>query len=152
MIRTRTIRHRDGRREILRVISAEDLSEWKGGEGPLAHERSIVWLENIDRIPFVRVVLVNCAKSRRGRLILKGPERVIGYAKLMADAPRDSQTSRFTRRLFYLKPTDDALELSTAGQFVDPKSVLPGVVGEPPRKKSKKIIANGQMNVERTNP
>src|SRR5687767_3284184 len=103
MIRTRTIRYRDGRREILRVLSTDDLADWKGNDGPLSYERSIVWLENIEQLPFVRVVEVRCAKSRRGRLVLEGPDRVIGYSKLMADAPRDPRTSRFTRRLFYLK-------------------------------------------------
>ncbi len=129
-MRTRTIKHRDGRREILRVLSTEELTEWKGG-GPLAYERSIVWLENVDRLPFVRVVEVNCAKSRRGRLLLKGPERVVGYSKLMADAPRDSRTARFTRRLFYRKPSDDSAA-SPPDHAVNPRSVLPGFAGIPP--------------------
>ena len=135
MIRTRTIRHRNGRREILRVLSAEDLVEWKSGGGPLNYERSIVWLENIDQLPFVRVVMVNCAKSRRGPLVLKGSERVVGYAKLMADAPRDPQTSRYTRRMFYLKETDTA-DSQFPERSVDPKSILPGVAGEPPHSNS----------------
>ena len=90
-MRTRTIKYRDGSREVLRVLSTDELTDWKGG-GPLAYERSIVWLENVERLRFVRVVEVRCAKSRRGRLILNGPERVVGYSKLMDDAPRDSRT------------------------------------------------------------
>jgi Family of unknown function (DUF6009) len=129
-MKTRTINFRDGRREIQRVLSTQDLADWKGGES-LAYERSIVWLENIDRLPFVRVVEVRCAKSRRGRLVLKGPERVIGYSKLMADTPRDSRTARFTRRLFYLKVDDESLEVPP-DRTVDPRSVLPGVSGKPP--------------------
>ena len=131
MVRTRLIRHRDGRREILRVLSHDELAEWKG-LGPLAYERSIVWLDNIERVPFVRVVEVKCAKSRRGRLILKGPERVVGYSKLMADAPRDPHTQRFTRRLFYVKSTDGA-ETAPPPSAVDPRSVLPGIAGKPLR-------------------
>ena len=129
MVQTRTIRYRDGRREILRVLSPEDLADWKKGTGPLGHERSILWLENIERLPFVRVVSVNCAKSRRGSLILKGSERVIGYAKLMADAPRDPKTARFSRRLFYLKSTDTP-ETPPPEHSVDPRSVLPGIAGQ----------------------
>ncbi len=129
-MRTRIIKHRDGRQEIQRVLSDEDLREWKGGD-PLAYERSIVWLENVERLPFVRVVEVRCAKSRRGKLVLKGPERVVGYSKLMADTPRDSRTSRFTRRLFYLKHNDE-LVVSPPPNSVDPRSVLPGLMGQPP--------------------
>jgi hypothetical protein len=131
-MRTRAINHRNGCQEILRVLSTDELTDWKGGGGPLAYERSIVWLENIDRMPFVRVVEVTCAKSRRGRLLLNGPERVIGYSKLMADAPRDARTGRFTRRLFYLKDTDHSLTVPPE-RSVDPTSVMPGVAGEPAR-------------------
>jgi hypothetical protein len=130
-MKTRTINFRDGRREIQRVLSTQELAEWKGGE-PLAYERSIVWLENIDRLSFVRVVEVRCAKSRRGRLVLKGPERVVGYSKLMADTPRDSRTARFTRRLFYLKTDDESLQ-SPPDRTLDPGSILPGVAGKPPK-------------------
>lgn len=129
-MKTRTINFRDGRREIQRILSTQDLADWKGGES-LAYERSIVWLENIERLPFVRVVEVRCAKSRRGRLVLQGPERVVGYSKLMADTPRDSRTARFTRRLFYLKAEDDSVS-APPDRAVDPRSVLPGVPGKPP--------------------
>lgn len=135
MVRTRLIRHRDGRREILRVLSTDELADWKE-QGPLTQERSIVWLDkHIERLPFVRVVEVRCAKSRRGRLLLKGPERVVGYSKLMADARRDPQTQRFTRRLFYVKSTDGA-ETSPPPSAVDPRTVLPGVAGMPPQPSS----------------
>jgi hypothetical protein len=111
-------------------LSTEELTDGKE-TGALAHEKSIVWLENVDRLPFVRVVEVRCAKSRRGRLLLNGPERVVGYSKLMADTPRDSRTSRFTRRLFYLKADDEAL-MCPPEHAIDPRSVLPGVAGKPP--------------------
>ena len=130
-MQTRTIQFRDGRREIQRVLSNEELADWKG-DGALSYERSIVWLENVDRLPFVRVVEVRCAKSRRGKLILKGPERVVGYSKLMADTPRDSRTARFTRRLFYLKANDASL-VTPPDRALDPKTVLPGVAGKPAR-------------------
>jgi hypothetical protein len=129
-VRTRTIQFRDGRCEIQRVLSTDELVEWKGGD-PLAYERSILWLEDVNRLPFVRVVEVRCAKSRRGRLVLQGPERVVGYSKLMADTPRDARTLRFTRRLFYVKAGDQALA-EPPEHALDPRSVLPGVVGRPP--------------------
>lgn len=130
-MKTRTVNFRDGRREIQRVLSTQELADWKGGSS-LDYERSIVWLENIDRLPFVRVVEVRCAKSRRGPLVLKGPERVVGYSKLMADTPRDSKTARFTRRMFYLKAGDESL-IVPPDRALDPRSILPGVAGSPPR-------------------
>ena len=132
MVRTRTLRLVDGRQEIVRVLSSEELVAWSQTD-PLAYEKSIVWLEDIGSIPYVRTVRVRCARSRRGRLRVNSGERVVGYAKLLPDAPRDPLTARYTRRLFYLKEAD--LDLR-AGQppsnAVDPRTVLPGVAGERP--------------------
>lgn len=134
MVATRTIRHRDGRWEIVRVLSTSDLAHWNQNE-PLSYEKSIVWLENIERLPYVRVAEVRCATSRRGALVLNGKHRVIGYSKLMDDAPRDPHTARFTRRLFYLKEGDGRSQTLPAGQAVDPRTVFPGLPGESPETK-----------------
>ena len=130
MVRTRLIRYRDGRQEIVRLISTDDSTDWRAA-GPLGYERSIVWLEDIRKLPFVRVVEVRCARSRRGRLLLQGTERVVGYAKLVSDAPRDSRTGRFTRRLFYLKAGDERCG-TIPEKGLDPQTILPGVAGVPP--------------------
>lgn len=130
-MKTRQIQHQDGRTEIVRVLSTEDLIAWSD-EDPLAYEKSIVWLEDITNLGYVRVVRVSCAKSRRGPLVLNSGERVVGYAKLMADAPRDAKTQRFARRLFYLKDSD---RVDGSGSLpataVDPRTILPGIAGEP---------------------
>lgn len=129
-MKTRRIRHQDGRTEIVRVLSTEDLIAWSD-EDPLAYEKSIVWLEDIENLGYVRVVQVGCAKSRRGPLHLNSGERVIGYAKLMPDAPRDANTQRFSRRLFYLKDSDLTGTTNTIpATAVNPRSILPGVAGE----------------------
>lgn len=130
MVRTKLIRHRDGRQEIMRLISVDDLGDWKS-EGPLGYERSIVWLEDIRKLRFVRVVEVRCARSRRGRLSVQGTERVVGYAKLVADAPRDPRTGRFTRRLFYVRVGDE-ITTQIPEKGLDPTTILPGVAGESP--------------------
>ncbi|MBC8357041.1 MAG: transcription factor [Planctomycetes bacterium] len=131
-MKTRRIQHEDGRTEIVRVLSTEDLIAWSD-EDPLAYEKSIVWLEDIGDLDYVRVVRVNCAKSRRGPLSLNSGERVVGYAKLMPDAPRDTKTQRFARRLFYLRDVDGPdTEVSIPETAVDPRSVLPGIFGEAP--------------------
>ena len=129
-MKTRRIQHQDGRTEIVRVLSTEDLIAWRDDD-PLAYEKSIVWLEDIEILSYVRVIRVCCAKSRRGPLVVNSGERVIGYAKLMPDAPRDAKTQRFARRLFYLKDSDRPIEsVSVPTTAVDPRTILPGIAGE----------------------
>jgi hypothetical protein len=131
-MKTRRIQHQDGRTEIVRVLSTEDLVAWSDDD-PLAYEKSIVWLEDITKLGYVRVVRVCCAKSRRGPLELNSGERVVGYAKLMPDAPRDTKTQRFARRLFYLKDLDrSGMNDKIPVTAVDPRSILPGIAGEIP--------------------
>ncbi|MFV1963805.1 MAG: DUF6009 family protein [Pirellulaceae bacterium] len=132
MVKTRSVRYPDGRCEIIRVLSADDLADWSDDD-PLSYEKSVVWLEDVTSLPYVRVAEVRCARSRRGRLRLSSRERVVGYSKLMADAPRDPATKRFTRRLFYLKDTDvDSSEDPAPEHAVDPGTVLPGTRGKRP--------------------
>jgi len=132
MVKVRTIRFHDGRYEIVRLLSSHDLANWSEVD-PLAYEKSIVWLEDIGSLQFVRTVQVRCAKSRRGPLRLQGGERVIGYSKLLADAPRDPHTDRYSRRLFYLKPCDiETVSGPIPDNAIDPRTVLPGVGGGPP--------------------
>lgn len=129
-IKTRTVMRKNGY-EVLRVLSATDLTEWSDDD-PLAYEKSIMWLEDIDPIRFVRTVEVRCARSRRGALNLSTGERVIGYAKLTPDAPRDPKTDHYTRRLFYLKASDTDPRSSVPPDAVDPRTILPGVRGHAP--------------------
>lgn len=131
-MKTRQVQHKDGKLEIIRILSTDDLIAWSD-EDPLAYEKSIVWLEDIQQLAYVRVVNVACAKSRRGPLLLNSGERVVGYAKLMADAPRNTKTQRFARRLFYLKESDFEFKQTVLpNTAVDPKSVMPGIPGDAP--------------------
>jgi len=130
-MKTRTVNRKNGTREVMRVLSATDLTAWSDKD-PLAYEKSIVWLENIDAVRFVRAVEVRCARSRRGPLSLSTGQRVIGYAKLTADAPRDPRTESFTRRLFYLKTSDADEPSSIPPDALDPRTILPGVRGDAP--------------------
>ncbi len=130
-MKTRTVKRQNGCIEVVRVLSVSDLAEWSD-QDPLAYERSILWLEDIDTVRFVRTVEVRCARSRRGALNLNSGERVIGYAKLTTDAPRDRETDCYTRRLFYLKPSDTDEGSRVPQDAVDPRTVLPGVRGETP--------------------
>ncbi|HJN09764.1 MAG TPA: DUF6009 family protein [Pirellulaceae bacterium] len=130
-IKTQTVKRPNGCIEVMRVLSATSLTEWSD-QDPLAYEKSILWLKNIDAVRFVRTVEVRCARSRRGALNLSTGERVIGYAKLTSNAPRDPNTDCYTRRLFYLKPSDTGEQLGVPPDAVDPRTILPGVRGETP--------------------
>jgi hypothetical protein len=132
MINTRIVHNDDGSREIIRILDDDTLGEWSPRR-PLAFEKSIVWLRPMENLDFVRVALLRSARSRRGPLLAEGAGTVVGYSKLTTDAPRDPKTRAFTRRLFYLKDEDSQLNMN---QFppntIDPCTVLPGIVGEPP--------------------
>lgn len=133
MIEMRTVRHRDGSQEIIRVLTDEVIGGWTPNR-PLAFEKSIVWLEPIDELDFVRVAYVRNATSRRGPIYVRGVGMVVGYSKLTVDAPRDPSSRTFTRRVFYLKEEDLLLNLNQIPAGVtDPKTILPGIEGEAPK-------------------
>lgn len=147
-MKTRVMQHKDGRREVVRVLTTEELVSWSA-EHPLAYEKSIVWLENIERLRFVRVAQVRCARSRRGPLVVNTGQRVVGYSKLMPDAPRDQQTQRYSRRLFYLTAPDcDHQNEALPHSAVDPRTVLPGVEGSKPAGQSPRTIQAQKTRAE----
>lgn len=134
MLKTRIISHDDGRTEILRILAADALDAWSKGS-PLSYEKSIVWLGDIEQLPFVRMAWVNNAKSRRGALTVSGNVTVVGYAKLTPDAPRNREQC-YCRRVFYLRDSDLASRgfrrQKLPDSAVDPRTVLPGCLGQPP--------------------
>lgn len=123
----------NGAREVIRLLVPEDLGEFSYEspfDNPLLFERSIVWLDDVESFPFVRVKTVRSAHSRRGPISFGGSARVVGYARLTSDAPRNLGTGGYIRRVFYLKKEDstDVDALTPPGTY-DPKSLLPGVKG-----------------------
>lgn len=133
MLKLRTLPRDDGGMEILRILDDSILGRWTPDD-PLSYEQSIVWLQPLDGLDFVRVAYIRNAKSRRGPLAVNGTGMILGYAKLTEDAPVNRGTGRYTRRLFYLKAEDSQLNMNQfpAGS-IDPRSILPSVFGEPPR-------------------
>jgi hypothetical protein len=133
MISIREIRNDDGSHEIIRILDDKSLGQWSPRR-PLAFEKSIVWLRPIENLDFVRMAILRRARSRRGPLVVQAKGVVVGYSRLTTDAPRDPKTGAFVRRLFYLKDEDSLLNMN---QFptnaINPQTVLPGVIGEPPR-------------------
>lgn len=124
------IRHlSDGAREVIRLISPKDLDGFDKDD-PLLFEKSIVWLEDVAALPFVRVKMVRTALSRRGAITLGDGGRVVGYAKLTPNAPQSPASHGYRRRVFYLK-TDDAADRDTslADPAYDPRTIFPGEKG-----------------------
>lgn len=109
----------------------------------LGYEERIVWLEDVARLDYVREWTF-AARSRTAAPRWKGLEgRLVGYAVLRADAPRDS-FGCYVRRLFFLKDhdrdraPDDTYHARRPGdrcaggcptEAVDPRTVAAGVPG-----------------------
>jgi len=133
MLKTRTAPRQDGGVEIIRILDDSILGRWTPGD-PLSYEQSIIWLQPLDGLDFVRVAFIKNSRSRRGRIVISGNSMVLGYAKLTEDAPVDPVTRLYTRRVFYLKDTDSQLNMN---QFpsgsIDPRTIRPSVYGEPPQ-------------------
>ncbi len=133
-MKTRTIRHQDGRVEIIRLLDREDVNAVSAAD-PLSYESSIFWLESIKTLEYVRVMFVPTCQSRRGPLNVTGGGRVVGYSTLLPDAPADSKTGRFTRRVFYLRDSDTQHlangQKRALKSAADPTTILPGEKGRP---------------------
>jgi hypothetical protein len=133
MLKTRTIPRRDGGAEIIRILDDSLLGRWTPDD-PVSYEQSIIWLQPLEGLDFVRVAFVRNAKSRRGSLVIRGASMILGYAKLTEDAPVDPETRRYTRRVFYLKEEDSQLNMNQfpAGS-IDPRTILPSIHGAAPQ-------------------
>ena len=133
MIETRNILHNDGRLEIRRVISADNLDDWDKAN-PLAYERSIVWIRPVLDRKYVRAAFVKNARSRRGPLLTANEDQiVVGYSKLTADAPMQGlDFLYYQRRVFYLTRQDleGSADVAASANCMRPESVLPTQWGE----------------------
>ncbi len=119
----------EGGLEVIRLISPGDL-EGYGKDDPLLYEKSIVWLEDVEALPYVRVKVVRTARSRRGPISFGDGGRVVGYAKLTPNARRCPKTNGYIRRVFYLKADDSTeLDASVPPSAYDPRTLLPGQKG-----------------------
>ena len=133
MMETRNILHNDGRLEIRRVISADNLGDWDK-DNPLAYERSIVWIRPVLDRQYVRTAFVKNARSRRGPLLTANEDQiVVGYSKLTADAPMQGNDSLYyQRRVFYLMHEDlqGKADVRSNANLVRPESILPTQWGQ----------------------
>ncbi len=100
---------------------------------PATREQSIVWEEDISRLPYVREIELP-AGTRQRPVPWRNEGRRVGYAVLRKGAGADIPGSGlFTRRLFFLKDYDrdsDPTGIYQTGEpceAIDPRQVRPGV-------------------------
>lgn len=129
MAELKTIRHDDGRCEILRALDVDELDRCSFKD-PCSFERSIIWLEDIEKLDKVYQAFVKCCTSRTGPLVLDGLGRIVGYSKLTTNAKPDPDTRCFVRRIFFVNSSGSPPKITNrfivpSGE-IDPRQVAPG--------------------------
>ncbi|MFD7085985.1 DUF6009 family protein [Streptomyces sp. NPDC059918] len=100
----------------------------------IGQEASVVWLEDIDRLDYVRQSL-DRLHNRQGRPPYHRDGRMVGYAVLGPGARPSRASGTFLRRVFWLLPhdrdqqPDGSYACSSPSEAVDPRTLAPGVPG-----------------------
>lgn len=104
-------------------------------ESYLRFESNIVWLRNINNVPYVREHFNQCCSRRKGKLKY-GDHEVVGYAELENDAPNTGTNGCFARRVFWLAEHDrvnqpnGTYQTGCPSEAVDPLTIAPKVLGQ----------------------
>ncbi|MDZ8242169.1 MAG: DUF6009 family protein [Nostoc sp. ChiQUE01a] len=97
-------------------------------------ESNIVWLEDINNIPYVREHFEQSASRRKGKLKY-GDYHIIGYSELESDAP-SRRPGCFARRVFWLSNHDrfydpeGTYKVGCPMEAVDPLTITHKVLGK----------------------
>ncbi|MEW1914507.1 DUF6009 family protein [Kitasatospora sp. NPDC085895] len=117
-------------------------------EGDLSHEASVVWLEDLNPLDYVRQT-IDKTPRRRNKPRWARYGRMVGYAELDDSAEADTDSGLYRRRVFFLLPHDrdlapDGLYAAGApGEAVDPRTIEPRRVGyKTPRSQHGAATAN----------
>ncbi|MFF9340352.1 DUF6009 family protein [Streptomyces sp. NPDC014773] len=103
-------------------------------ESDLVHEAGVVWLENHERLDYVRQAL-DKTKRRDTTPPYARDGRMVGFALLDEGAAPDPDSGLYRRRVFFLLSHDrdslpDGLYREGApGEAVDPRTIAPGKPG-----------------------
>ncbi|MBD2303800.1 DUF6009 family protein [Nostoc sp. FACHB-190] len=101
----------------------------------IQYESKIVWLSNIEAIPYVREHFDTSCTRRKGKLKYQSYE-IVGYAELEDKAPNTGRRGCFARRVFWLAKHDRYYEPEGVYQqgcpleAIDPLTVFPKVLGQ----------------------
>ncbi|MEU1568530.1 DUF6009 family protein [Streptomyces mirabilis] len=104
-------------------------------EGDLTHEEDVVWLEDPEKLDYVRQAL-DKTKRRNTKPPYARDGRMVGYALLDDHAEPDPDSGLYKRRVFFLLPHDrDSLpnglyRQGAPGEAVDPRTIGVRKVGE----------------------
>ncbi|WP_326793743.1 DUF6009 family protein (plasmid) [Streptomyces sp. NBC_00841] len=111
-------------------------------ESDLLHEAEVVWLENLERLDYVRQAL-DKTRRRNTKPPYARDGRMVGYALLDEGASPDPDSGLYKRRVFFLLPHDrDSLpgglyHEGAPGEAVDPRTIAPKKPGaKTPRSQS----------------
>ncbi|GAA3942394.1 DUF6009 family protein [Streptomyces gulbargensis] len=97
-------------------------------ESDLIHEADVVWLEDTDRLDYVRQAL-DKTRRRNNRPPYLRDGRMIGYALLDSTAKSDPDSGLYKRRVFFLLPhdrdsdPDGVYREGAPGEAVDPRTI-----------------------------
>lgn len=103
-------------------------------EDEISHETSLVWLEDVENLDYVRQSL-DRLPTRKGKPAYHRDGRMVGYALLGPTAKASRASGTFRRRVFWLLPHDRDSEpeglyaKSAPAEAVDPRTLQAGVKG-----------------------
>lgn len=103
-------------------------------EDEISHETAFVWLEDIDRLDYVRQSL-DRLPTRKGKPAYHRDGRMVGYAVLGPTAKASRASGTFRRRVFWLLPHDRDSQpeglyaIGAPAEAVDPRTLTPCVKG-----------------------
>ncbi|SOF02384.1 hypothetical protein SAMN05446589_9525 [Streptomyces sp. OV198] len=99
-------------------------------ESDLSHEEEVVWLEDTERLDYVRQALDKTRRRDRKPPYTRDG-RIVGYALLNSEARPDPDSGLYRRRVFFLLPHDrdsrpeGCYQEGAPGEAVDPRSIAP---------------------------
>jgi hypothetical protein len=118
-------------------------------EDEINHETSLVWLEDISRLDYVRQSL-DRLPTRRSRPAYHRDGRMVGYALLGPDAKPSRSSGTFRRRVFWLLPHDRDTEpeglyaTGAPAEAVDARSLAPGRKGRKTERSEGRALSAGR--------
>ncbi|MFI9019623.1 DUF6009 family protein [Streptomyces griseus] len=104
-------------------------------DSDLADEENVVWLEDPERLDYVRQALDKTPR-RRNKPRYARDGRMIGYVELGGAAEADPDSGLYRRRVFFLLPhdrdsdPDGVYRQGAPGEAIDPRTIQPNHVGE----------------------